>query len=229
MMDKRLLPMLEILSALLLLGAAGLVFFYAPLEVEMGAVQKVFYFHVAAAWTGMLGFLAAAVSAAFYLARHDHVWDVAGMAGVEIGLVFTLIGVVSGSIWARPVWNTWWTWDPRLTTSAITILVYLAYLLLRHSLDDPERRARFSAVYAIVGFISVPLTFLSIRLFRTIHPLLIGTAAGDAFNMSPRMVQTFLFCLLAFSVLFSVLLWRRVRIGLLSEQIERAEQQEGEV
>lgn len=219
----RLLSLLEVLAAVLLLLAAGLVFFYAPLEVEMGAVQKVFYFHVAAGWTGMLGFLAAAVCGILFLVKRERMWDAASFAGVEIGLVFTFINVVSGSIWARPIWNTWWTWDPRLTTAAIMILVYLAYLLLRSSLEDLEKRARFSAVYAVVGFISVPLTFLSIRLFRTIHPLVIGTGTGGMFAMSAPMTHTFLFCLLAFSALFAALFWRRTWIGVLQEGVEQAE------
>ena len=158
-----------------LLGIATLmVFLYAPLEAVMGPVQRVFYFHVASTWTGMLGFLVSAVAGVAYLRTRKPIWDVTGVAGVEIGLVFTLIGIVSGSIWARPIWNTWWTWDPRLTTTTIMELVYFAYLMLRQGIDEPERRARFGAVYTIIGFISVPLTFFSIRIFRTIHPVIVG-------------------------------------------------------
>ena len=99
------------------------------------------------------------------------------MAAVEISLVFFLITIVLGSIWARPVWNTWWTWDPRLTTAAVTELIYVAYFMLRQGIEDPSRRARFGAVYAIVGAVSAPITFFAIRLFRTIHPVVIGS--GD--------------------------------------------------
>jgi heme exporter protein C len=145
------------------------------------------------------------------------------MAAIEISLVFFLITIILGSIWARPVWNTWWTWDPRLTTAAIVELVYLACLLLRQGIDDPERRARFSAVYTLVGSLSVPIAFLSIRLFRTIHPVVIGTNTASnlgAFNMTPPMLATMFFCLFTFSVVFATLLWHRVRLEQLNVAIE---------
>ena len=132
--------------------------------------------------------------------------------------------LISGSIWARPVWNTWWTWDPRLVTASVMELIYIAYLLLRQGLEDPDRRARFGAVYAIVGFLSVPLTFLSIRIFRTIHPVVVGNndpTAQGAFDMTPPMLQTFLFSLFVFTVLYIVLLWHRVRMQALAEAVEQ--------
>ncbi len=171
-----LLTILDVAAGLMILTAAGLVFFYVPVEVMMGSVQKVFYFHVATAWVGMLGFLVAAIAGVVYLRKGNLLWDIAGNSAVEISLIFFLTAIVLGSIWARPIWNTWWTWEPRLTTAAIVELIYAAYLLLRQGVDDPERRARFSAIYAIFGFFSVPLTFISIRLLRTIHPVVIGSA-----------------------------------------------------
>ncbi|MBN1147396.1 MAG: cytochrome c biogenesis protein CcsA [Anaerolineales bacterium] len=220
----RLLSILDALTAILLVVATGMVFFYAPLEAVMGQVQKVFYFHVAAGWVGMLGFLAAAISGVAYLRSGQRLWDIAGLAAVEIGMVFAFINVVTGSIWARPIWNAWWTWDPRLTTATIMLLIYAAYLMLRSGLEDPDRRGRFGAVYAIVGFISVPLTFFSARLFRTIHPVVIGSnqpGAEGAFDMTPAMLQTFLFSLLTFSFIFAVLLWHRVRLGKLQDKVEQ--------
>ncbi|MEJ2413512.1 MAG: cytochrome c biogenesis protein CcsA [Anaerolineales bacterium] len=218
----RLLTILDLLAAVSVLAAAGLVFFYAPVELMMGAVQKVFYFHVATAWVGMLGFGVAAVSGILYLQREEERYDVAGSAAVEISLVFFLVAIIMGSIWARPIWNTWWTWDPRLTTAAIVELIYAAYLLLRSGVDDPERRARFSAIYAIFGFISVPLTFISIRLLRTIHPVVIGSAEAASqggFNMDDPMKTAFFFSLAAFSILFADLLWHRVRLGELQRKV----------
>ena len=162
----RWLTILDYLSALMLLAATVLVLVFTPVEAVMGPVQKVFYFHVSTAWVGMLGFGVAAVVGIFYLRTSDRKWDLAAVAAVEIGLVFTLICIVLGSIWARPIWNAWWTWDPRLTTATIMELIYAAYLMLRQGLDEPEKRARFGAVYAIIGVVSVPLTFVSIRIFR---------------------------------------------------------------
>jgi heme exporter protein C len=146
------------------------------------------------------------------------------VASVEIGVVFTLVNIVSGSIWARPIWNTWWTWDPRLVTATVMELVYLAYLMLRQGVEDPDRRARFGAVYGILGFLSVPLTFLSIRIFRTIHPVVIGSGdptAEGTFDMTPKMLQAFMFSLLTFSVLYATLLWHRIRLGRMGEKIEQ--------
>jgi len=220
----RLLSILDAISVILLVIATGMVFFYAPLEAVMGQVQKVFYFHVAAGWVGMLSFLVAAIVGIVYLRKGDRKWDIVGLASVEIGMVFAFINVVTGSIWARPIWNTWWTWDPRLTTATIMLLIYAAYLMLRSGIDDPSRRARFGAVYAIVGFISVPLTFFSARLFRTIHPVVIGAnqpGAEGSFDMTPLMQQTFFFSLITFSFIFASLLWHRVRLGRLEDKVEQ--------
>ena len=218
------LKILNIVSAVLLAIATWLVFFYAPMELVMGQVQRIFYFHVANAWVGMLGFMVAAVAGIVYLRTHDLEWDIIEQAAVEISLVFFITTIVTGSIWAYPAWGTWWTWDPRLTTAAILEMIYIAYLLLRQGIEDPERRARFGAVYTLIGALSVPITFLSIRLFRTIHPALIGTASSAAqggFDMTPRMLQTFLFGLLTFSVIFAALLWHRIRLGRLAEKVEQ--------
>ena len=138
-------------------------------------------------------------------------------------MVFTFINIVSGSIWARPIWNTWWTWDPRLVTATIMELIYLAYLLLRQGVEDPDRRARFAAVYSILGFLTVPLTFLSIRIFRTIHPVVVGSGdptATGAFDMSPRMRVAFFFSLLTFTFVYATLLWHRLRLYRLSEKLD---------
>jgi heme exporter protein C len=212
----------DIICVILLLIATGLVFFYAPVERVMGMVQKVFYFHVSTAWVGMLGFIASAVTGGIYLKNNQAKWDIISYASVEIGIVFALVAIATGSIWARPIWNTWWTWDPRLTTAAIMVLIYLAYLMLRQGIDDPDKRARFGAVYAIVGAVSVPLTFLSIRIFRTIHPVVIGGGSGStAFEMAPRMLQTFIFSLIVWSVLFVNLLIHRYRLGKLADEVEK--------
>lgn len=189
----------------------------------MGEVQRVFYFHVAAGWVGALAFLVTAVVGVLYLLRGERRWDVIGLASVEIGVIFTFINIVTGSIWARPIWNTWWTWDPRLVTATVMELIYIAYLMLRQGIEDPDRRARFAAVYGIVGFISVPLTFLSIRIFRTIHPVVVGNndpTAQGAFDMTPRMQQAFFFSLITFTFIYVTLLWHRIRLQFFADRIE---------
>lgn len=219
--QPRLLQILNVLSVLLLAAAAIMVFTYAPIERVMGAVQKVFYFHVATAWVGMIGFIIAAIVAIIYLVTKDLKWDAINLAAVEISLVFFFIAIALGSIWARPAWGTWWTWEPRLTTAAILEMIYLAYLLLRQGIEDPERRARFGAVYTIVGGLSVPLTFISIRLFRTIHPVIIGAGGSEKMNMTGEMVATMLFNIAVFSVIFITLFWHRIRLGQFAEKVEQ--------
>ena len=219
----RLRTILDVITILLFLTAVGMVFFYAPLEAIMGQVQRVFYCHVANAWVGMLGFMVAAIAGIVFLRKGDRKWDIVGLSAIEISFVFFFTAIVSGSIWARGSWGTWWTWDPRLTTAAICELVYAAYFLLRQGIDDPDRRARFGAVYAIVSFISVPLTFISIRIFRTIHPVIIGSGASGtegSFEMSPKMLHTFIFSLVTFSIIFADLLWHRIRLGKLADETE---------
>jgi len=218
------LTYLDTFTAILFLISMGMVFFYAPMEAVMGNVQRVFYYHVAVGWVGMLSFFAAAIAGILYLKSKDRKWDLFALAAVEIGIVFTLLNIVTGSIWARPIWNTWWTWDPRLTTATIMELIYFAYLMLRQGIEDPERRARFGAVYVILGFVSVPLTFFSARLFRTIHPVVIGTnqpGAEGQFDMTPKMVQTFLFSLFTFTFIFIDLMWHRLRLGRFADQVEQ--------
>ena len=219
---SRALQILNLSTAALFAAAVGLVFFFAPLERVMGQVQRVFYFHVAAAWVSALAFAVTLVAGVAYLRTARRWWDVVGSSSVEIGLLFTVMTLLSGSIWARPIWNTWWTWDPRLTTYTILALIYVAYLLLRQGIEDPGRQARFAAIYGIFGFISVPITFLSIRFWRTIHPVVIGNGSATAsggFDMSPDMRLVFFFSLFTFTVLYFCLLANRVRLARLADRV----------
>src|SRR5512147_1480666 len=225
MQDKPVaLKVLDIVSIILLIVSAYLALVFAPTELGMGAVQRVFYFHIGTAWTALLGFILAAVFSVVYLIVKDLRWDRLQVAAVEVSLVFFLITIVLGSIWARPAWNTWWTWDPRLTTAAVTELVYAAYFMLRQGIDDPDRRASFGAIYALLGALSAPLTFFAIRLFRTIHPVVIGGANPDAtgsFGMTPKMEVAFFFALFTFTVIFIDLFWNRIRLGTLQDRVEQ--------
>ena len=217
------LLVLDIASIILLIAATYMAL-NAPTERVMGEVQKVFYFHIGTAWTALLGFILAAVFSVVYLVTKDLRWDRYQLAAIEVSLVFFLITIVLGSIWARPAWNTWWTWDPRLTTAAVTELIYVAYFMLRQGIDDPDRRARFGAVYALIGGLSAPITFFAIRLFRTIHPVVIGGVNAEAeggFSMTADMRTAFFFALFAFTVIFIDLYWNRVRLGDLQNEVEQ--------
>lgn len=227
------LTFLSLFVAILLLIAFGMVLFYAPIEQNMGMVQKVFYFHVSAAWLGMLAFLVSAVCGLLFLKKADLKLDAIAASSAEIGLLFTAIANFSGMIWARPVWNTWWTWDPRLTTMTIMAFTYIAYFMLRRGIDDPLKKARFGAIYLIVGFASVPLTFFSARLLRTIHPSIFGAGAGEM-SMTVEMYQTMGCSIFAFTVLFVLLLIFRTRLRLSrawlqAQEIDATEEEYGEV
>jgi heme exporter protein C len=215
-----LLILLDILTLILFPSALILILFFTPVERVMGPIQKVFYFHISAAWAGMLSFILAAAAGGGYLVTRRQWWDWLSLSAIEVGLVFGLIAILSGMIWAQPIWNTWWVWDPRLTTTAIMELIYLAYFILRSGLETPEARARLGAVYAIVGVITVPLTFFSIRLFRTIHPVVIatGSAGGLPFNMTPRMLLAFFTSLGVFTILLADLVWHRLRLARLQTE-----------
>jgi heme exporter protein C len=225
MKDKSLtLTILDVISVIVLAVSTYLALFYAPTEAVMGQVQRIFYFHIGTAWVGLLGFVFAAIAGIVYLVTHDLKWDRVETAAVEVSLVFFFITIVLGSIWARPVWNTWWTWDPRLTTAAVTELIYLAYFMLRQGIEDPDRRARFGAVYTLLGGISAPITFMVIRLFRTIHPVIIGSgdpSAQGTFDMTGDMKVAFFFALFAFTVIFVDLFWHRIRLGNLQDKVEQ--------
>ncbi|MBI5946035.1 MAG: cytochrome c biogenesis protein CcsA [Chloroflexi bacterium] len=218
-----LLTILDAASIIVLGIATYLALVFAPTEAVMGQVQRVFYFHIGTAWVGLLGFVIAAVAGVAYLITKDSRWDRFEVAAVEVSTVFFFITIVLGSIWARPAWNTWWTWDPRLTTAAITELIYIAYFMLRKGIEDPEKRARFGAVYTLLGGISAPITFMVIRLFRTIHPIVIGSANAnqEKMSMTGDMKIAFFFGLFAFTVIFIDLIWHRIRLGSLEEKVEQ--------
>ena len=216
------LKILDVASILVMGMAVYLGLVYAPMEAVMGNVQRVFYFHVGTAWVAMLGFVVAAVSGVMYLITKDMKWDRFELAAVEVSTVFFLITICLGSIWARPAWNTWWTWDIRLTTAAITELIFIAYFMLRQGLEDPEKRARFGAIYTLLGGFSVPITFMVIRLFRSIHPVVIMAGGNEEkMNMTSGMVTAMLFALFAFTVIFIDLIWHRIRLGVLEEKVEQ--------
>lgn len=210
MSRERLLTVLTVLTTVAILISLFLVFLWAPTERTMGPIQRVFYFHVPSAWVAFLAFAVAAVAGLLFLTRRQDHWDRVGLASVELGIVFSTVALISGSIWARPIWNTWWTWDPRLTTTLVMWIYYVATVLLRQMVDNPERGARFGAVLALVGFVNVPLVFLTIRLWRTIHPVLF---TSEGFGLAPEMLVTLLVSLLAFTLLYFCLLAIRVQLA----------------
>ena len=211
----KLISLLVVLSAVLLAGALWMVFAYAPLEQTMGIVQKIFYFHVSSAWVGFFAFFVTFLGSLLYLLRGQDRWDQLAAASAEIGFVFISITLVSGMLWAKPVWGAYWVWEMRLTISLIQWLMYFSYTLLRRSLAQSEQVARVSAVYGIVAFVTVPLSWFAIRWWRTIHPQLFSSSSS---GLPGRMLATLLVCLGAFTVLYLTFLLQRLRLEKLARQ-----------
>lgn len=205
----------QLLTYVSMLLALYTIFIYAPVEKTMGIIQKIFYIHVPSAFLAYLAFFITFIASIFYLYRKDPKWDTVAHCAVETGVIFCTIVLITGPIWAKPIWNVWWTWDPRLTTTLILWFTYVAYLMLRRSVKE-NQRANLAAVFGIIGFINVPITFFSIRLWRTIHPVVI-TSRG--LNMSWPMKFSLIITLIAFCFLFFSLLISRIRLERLKMRI----------
>ena len=186
----------------LMMASLYMVFVYVPTEKHTGIVQRILYFHVPVAWVSFLAFFITFIFSILYLWQRKIRWDSIACASAEIGVAFTTLVLITGPIWAKPTWGIWWTWDARLTTSLVLWLIYIAYLLVRHLATDPERGARYGAVIGIAGFIDVPIVFLTVNLWRTQHPTTIIFEGG----LTPPMLVTLLVCLVAFTVLYVLLL-----------------------
>lgn len=193
----------------LVLTSLVLIFFVAPTEATMGDIQRILYLHVAVAWCGLAGFAGMTIFGAVYLFRRDLKWDYWSQASGEVGWLATTLTLVTGSAWAHEAWGTWWTWEPRLTSSLVLWFVYAGIFLVRSSIEDPHRRARVSAVLALVGASDVPLIIMATRWFRGVHPV--------APEMDPGMRWVLLVSVASFTALFAYLVVQRRR------QLELAE------
>ncbi len=198
----------SILGGLLLLSIIAALYMAlvdAPRERTMGDLQRIFYFHVAAAIAGLTALAVNFIASLMYLVKKDRWWDSLALSAAEIGVVFLSMVLVTGPIWAKPVWFVWWTWSPRLTSSLILCLLYVAYLLIRSYVSDSDRRAMISAVFGIVAFVDAPIVWFSIRWWRDIHPSPMLETGGLALSMRPAL---WISCA-AFQVLLLYLIRRR--------------------
>ena len=161
---------LAVLTFLLIEGALYMALLQAPTERTMGDVQRIFYFHVPSAWVSFLAFFIVCIASIAFLRTGKAQWDRLAASSAEIGILFITLVLLTGPLWAKPVWNVYWTWDARLTTSLILWLIYIAYMMVRRYTSDPERGAKFAAVFGIIGFLDVPIVYMSIRWWRTLHP-----------------------------------------------------------
>lgn len=214
----------RVITVLALVGLAGvyvLALRFTPTEAHQGLAQKIFYLHVPAAWTALLVFSIVGIVSALFLWLHDPRLDLFAESSAEVGLLFSAIMLTTGPIWAKPIWGTWWTWDPRLTLTLFLFFLFVGYTALRAALHDPMERARFSAVVAILGFVLVPFVHLSVYLFRTIHPQPV-VAKPSAPSLPGAMLRTVLIAFGVTLLLYLGLVIMRYGLGV-AEQARQAE------
>jgi len=211
----------ERVLAWLAVGAVGvsavLSLVASPPDAEQGGLIRLMYVHVPAAWVAYLAFAVVFVASVAYLRTRKTRWDRVAAASAEVGVLFTALTIVLGSIWAKPVWGTWWTWDPRLTTTAILLVIYVGYLAVRRLPDNPARRARWAAVVGIVGFVDVPIVHLSVRWWRSLHQAparLIGVP-----DVSGSMGVALGVGFIAFTLVYLYFMALRLRVGRLEERV----------
>jgi heme exporter protein C len=207
-----------LLFAAIALTAWG-AFYYAPIERTMGPIQKIFYLHLPSAFTSFCALGIGFYANLMYVFRREAKWDWLGVSCAEVGLAFISVVLISGPIWAHPVWGIWWTWDARLTLTFVLWLLYASYLLLRGMLDEPERRALMSALFGIFAFLDVPLVYFSIRWWRTQHPqpVILGGAGS---GLDPRMRVAYLLVWAAFLGLMVLLIRSRYRLEMMRAEAE---------
>jgi heme exporter protein C len=208
----------EIIAVAALLGFAGYAaLFIAPTERTMGVIQRIFYFHLPSAITGFVAFFVNTFACIAYLRKRDLKWDRLAVSAAEVGLAFFTVVLITGPIWARPVWGVWWAWDARLTSSLVLWLLYTCYLVLRTLVDETERRAVLSAVFGIFAAFDIPLVYFSIWLFRTQHP---QPVIGGGGSLDSRMFNVVLICFAALLGVMVLLIRQRYRLEMLRHSVE---------
>lgn len=193
-------------------------FIYAPTEPMMGHIQRIFYFHMGTVWVATIAFIMVFIASIMYLWKGTRKWDILAYCSAELGVLFLTITIITGSVWAKPVWNTWWTWDPQLTTTFILWILYVVYLVLRASAGNDVKRAKFAAVFGIIAFIDLPLVYISVRVMRGISPVVFGPGGG---GIVPEMMHALLINLASCTLLFIVLLLERIDIERMSDKLAR--------
>ena len=216
---RDLLGYLVVLGGVMMLANLYLIFWGAPTDSILGDVQRVFYFHVPIAVMSFLAFFLVFVASIAYLVKRNPAWDRLAQASAEVGVVFVTLALVSGVIWARPVWDTWWTWEPRLTTTLILWLIYVSYLMVRAYAANPNQGARYSAVVGIVGFVDVPIVYYSVIWWRSIHPSPVVGPLAQQDALEGSMAAVLLFSFITFLILFVYLVAQRMALREAEDQL----------
>jgi heme exporter protein C len=217
---------LAALSGFSLLAVLAGALLYAPTERVQGDVQRIFYIHVPLAWVAYLAFFVVFVASIGYLWKRTPRWDVLGRSSAELGILFTTLVILTGSLWAKPIWGTWWSWDARLTTTLLLWLIYVAYLMVRAYAGEAARGARYAAVVGIVGFLDVPIIHQSVVWWRTLHPG--PTVVRESSSGLPAaMLYVLLLSLVAFTVVYAYLLLEKMAIERAKDALARLAENEG--
>jgi len=210
---EKFLGILALLS--MLVGSyVGLV--VVPADAAQGNVQRLMYVHVPAAWLAFLAFFVVFVMSVLYLIQRDERWDRVAASSAEIGVVFTVVTLLLGMMWGKPTWGVFWTWDPRLTTTAILLAIYVGYGALRSFAEDGEKRARWSAIVGVIGFANVPIVYMSVTWWRTLHQ-----PPSSPRSVAPDILWTLMLNLAAFTIVYVYLMVRRIRFARLEGELEK--------
>lgn len=220
----RLLTILTIITPIAIAFGLYMALVYAPTELTQGEVQRIFYIHVSSFSGAFIAFCATVVGGIMYLRSRKAKWDTLALCGVEVGMALALVNLVTGIVWERPEWNTWWAWDPRLVMEVIMLLTYAAYIMLRNGIENPERRRRFASVYGILAMSTVIINYLITRIRPdTLHPVVIGPSVANpttAFAMTPLMITALAVNSLIWStVVPATFIWWRIRLENLNERV----------
>ena len=209
---------LYIVTLVMMLASTYAAFIYAPNEIIMGPIQRIFYFHMGTVWVATVAFIIVFIASIMYLVKGTRKWDTLAYSSAELGVFFITLTIITGSIWAKPVWGTWWTWDPQLTTTFILWILYIVYLLIRANSGYDEKKAKYSAVFAIIAFIDLPLVYISARVMRGISPVVFGPGGG---GIEPKMMDALLITLVSFTLLFILLLLERIKLENLKYRVNK--------
>ena len=214
---------LFLLSGISMMINLYLIFMWVPTEAVLGHVQRIMYVHVPMAWISFLAFFVVLIGSIGYLSTRKSNWDLLAVSAAEIGVIFTSLVLITGPIWAKPVWGVWWTWDPRLITTLVLWLTYASYLMLRSYSFNSTQGAIFSSVLGIIGFVNVPIVYFAVDLWRTQHQRLVIGGSSLEGNLHQDMWVTLLFSLWAFTLLFSFLLWDKIALRKVEDDITEVE------
>ena len=200
---------LLVLSASLMALTLYMVYFWVPTEQNLGVSQRIFYFHVPLGWLGMISIVLVAIASFLHLITGKEKWDSLAYSTAELGLVFATLIIVTGSIWAKPVWGVWWTWDAKLTTTLILWFIYVGYLMVRAYAPRGTQGRRYASVVALIGAVDAPIIYLATVWWRTAHPNLNIGPLADSGGLEIRMALTFLISMITFTVLYAYVLMER--------------------